>query len=221
MAGLPSPDLELPQPPEGPRAFDPSQSAGLFVEISEFEDLRIDPVRYAVDDAVDLAHFFIIEQGLIPAESAVLALAGKPEKADSERRLEALLGLGVQRESARQSDIFRWLLALGRTTGPDGLMLVTLASHGSTDQGSDFLWVPETVREHRLRAGVRVDDLFDDVACAKAERRLVLLDTCRNRFSDLTRGNDDGPMSESFPGHCEREGPGGAFRNHPRWQVLW
>ncbi|MDX1998564.1 MAG: formylglycine-generating enzyme family protein [Thermoanaerobaculia bacterium] len=195
---MPSPDLELPQPPEGPRAFDPSQSAGLFVGISEFEDLRIDPVRYAVDDAVDLAHFFIIEQGLIPAESAVLALAGKPEKVDSEKRLEALLGLGVQRESARQSDIFRWLLALGRTTGPDGLLLVTLASHGSTDQGSDFLWVPETVREHRLRAGVRVDDLFDDVARAKAERRLVLLDTCRNRFSDLTRGNDDEPMSESF-----------------------
>lgn len=195
---MPSPDLELPQHPGGPRAFDPSQSAGLFVGISEFEDLRIDPVRYAVDDAVDLAHFFIIEQGLIPAESAVLALAGKPEKAASEKRLEALLGLGVQRESARQSDIFRWLLALGRTTGPDGLMLVTLASHGSTDQGSDFLWVPETVREHRLRAGVRVDDLFDDVARAKAERRLVLLDTCRNRFSDLTRGSDDEPMSESF-----------------------
>ncbi|MDX1998302.1 MAG: caspase family protein, partial [Thermoanaerobaculia bacterium] len=180
------------------RPIDPAHSAGLFVGVSEFEDSRIREVPYAVDDAVDLAHLFVLELGLITPESSVLALSGEPKKPETAGRLAALLARGVKRSKARQSDVYRYLGELGRSTGERGLFVVTVASHGFTDQGGDFIVASESVAEHRLRSGVSVDEVFDDVAKAQAPRRLVLLDTCRDRFSQATRGAGDGPMSASF-----------------------
>src|SRR5689334_16616427 len=67
----------------GRGGFDPTASAGLFVGVSTFEDERILEIPYAVDDAVDLAHLFAIELGLVAPERAVLLLAGEAKKAAS------------------------------------------------------------------------------------------------------------------------------------------
>jgi len=68
--------------------FYPEESSGLFVGISTFEDEPFAPVRFAVDDAVDLAWVFSLELGLLDAGRCVLALAGEPQKEISQQRLE-------------------------------------------------------------------------------------------------------------------------------------
>lgn len=60
--------------------FYPEESSGLFVGISSFEDERFAPVRFAVDDAIDLAWVFVLELGLLDARRCVLALSGEPQK---------------------------------------------------------------------------------------------------------------------------------------------
>lgn len=77
--------------------FFPEESSGLFVGISEFEDDRFAPVRFAVDDAVDLAWVFSLQLGLVDPKRCVLALAGEPQKVVSRTRLESLLSAGAKR----------------------------------------------------------------------------------------------------------------------------
>lgn len=87
--------------------FDPSASAGVFVGVSQFEDSRIHEVPFAVDDAVDLAHLFALELGLVAPNRSVLALAGEPKKPGSVERLKRLLEQGARRTGARQHDFYR------------------------------------------------------------------------------------------------------------------
>jgi hypothetical protein len=46
--------------------FNPQDSAGIFVGVREFpKDDQIADVPYGVDDAIDLAHLFSLEMGLV------------------------------------------------------------------------------------------------------------------------------------------------------------
>lgn len=185
-------------------AFDPRASAGLFVGISNFEDERINAVPFAVDDAVDLAHLFTLELGLILPERIILLLAGDPRKPESMDRLAVLIGRGARRRSARMRDVYRYLGEMARSTEERGLFVLTAATHGVSDQGGDFLVATDSLKERTLRTGIAVDELFDDVSRAGAERRLVLLDACRERFSQGTRGEAESAMTQSFAGAIAR-----------------
>lgn len=179
-------------------SFNPMASAGLFVGISTFEDERIPEVPFAVDDAVDLASLFALELGLVSPNRTVLLLAGEPRKPESIKRLARLVECGARRRSARQRDIYQYLGEVTRVADERGIALVTVATHGVSDLGGDFLIATDSLRERTLRTGVAVDELFDEVARAGAGRRLVLLDACRERLSQGTRGGEDAAMSQSF-----------------------
>ncbi len=188
---------------EGLTAFDPKVSAGLFVGVSTFEDPRILGVPYAVDDAVDLAHLFALELGLVPPERAVLLLAGEPRKPASGQRLARLIEHGARRANARQHDIYRQLEELTQSTGDRGLFVLSVATHGVSDQGGDFLVATDSVKGRTLRSGIAVAEVLDEVARADADsgevgRRLVLLDACRERLTEGTRGESDSAMAQSF-----------------------
>jgi len=178
--------------------FDSASSSGLFVGISTFEDERIPEVPFAVDDAVDLAYLFVVELKLVLPESIVLLLAGEPRKPKSADRLKRLIELGARRQAARQREIYRFLSELTRTSSSQGIMLVTVATHGLSDLGGDFLVASDSLRDRTLRTGVAVTELFDEVSRSGAQRRLVLLDACRERLSQGTRGGDDSAMAPSF-----------------------
>jgi hypothetical protein len=183
---------------KGQGAFDPAASAGLFVGVSSFEDERIYAVPFAVDDAVDLAHLFSLELGLVLPERTVLLLAGEPRKPESIERLERLIERGARRRSARMPDVYRYLGELARGTEERGLFVLAVATHGVSDQGGDFLIATDSLRERTLRTGVAVAEVFDEVARAGAGRRLVLLDACRERLSQGTRSLEEPAMSQSF-----------------------
>ncbi len=178
--------------------FDVASSAGLFVGISKFEDDRIYPIPFAVDDAVDLAHLFAIRLGLVLPESVVLLLAGEPRKDASVKHLKELLKLGARRDRARMPDFYRYLGRLTRSTEAKGLFILAAATHGISDQGNDFLIAEDSLRDRALKTAVSVSDLFDEAAKARAERRVVLLDACRERLSNNTRGDDACGMEPTF-----------------------
>jgi hypothetical protein len=184
--------------PISEEAFDPVASAGLFVGVSSFEDERIAAVPFAVDDAVDLAHLLTLELGLILPERTVLLLAGEPQKPESIERLTELLGRGAHRRSARMPDVYRYLVEATRNTEGRGLFVLTMATHGVSDQGGDFLLATDSLRERTIRTGIVAAELFDEVSRSGAQRRLVLLDACRERLSQGTRGEVGAAMAPSF-----------------------
>ncbi len=70
--------------------------AGLFVGVNEFdEDPSLKRLDFAVDDAIAVAHLFVIELGLIKAERARLLLGGTAAGAKAKEQLEGLRKRGA------------------------------------------------------------------------------------------------------------------------------
>ena len=190
--------------PEDRLVLDPSGSAGLFIGVSTFEDGRIVPVPYAVDDAVDLAHRFVVTLGRIEPARTTLLASDEPKKQKSRDRLAELVALGVARRPARLGDVYDALEELSGRIGPRGLAVLSFATHGLSEEGGDFLLASDSRRRRQLEMGVKVPQVFDDLARAVEDsgsgRALVLLDACRNRFLRGRRDHEPegAPMSASF-----------------------
>jgi len=160
--------------PERRGAFDPSASVGLFVGVSRFEDAKIQPVPLAVDDAVDLAHLFCLELGLVAPERAFLLLSGEPQKVASGERLARLLACGARRAGARQVDVYDGFEELEKGLAAGGLAVLTVATHGVSDQGGDFLVAADSRKRRQLQTGVPVAHLLDELSRAVARPRFDL-----------------------------------------------
>ena len=163
--------------------FDAAESAGLFVGVRNFEDEHFAEVPYAVDDAVDLAHLFAVELSLVAPDRVTLALAGEPQKKSSQDRLQALLEAGAHQRPAGWADIYELLTESRKATGPRGVLVVTLATHGFNEDGHDYLVGADSRRRFIRRSGIVVAEVLDEIAQATAPRRLVLLDACRERLT--------------------------------------
>ena len=81
----------VPEETKTSEGFDPSESAGLFVGITNYDDSRLIPVPFAVDDAVDLAYLFSLRLRLIDPGNVALSLEGEPRKPVSSVNLQTLL----------------------------------------------------------------------------------------------------------------------------------
>ncbi len=181
--------------------FDPAQSAGLFIGIRQFEDSAFTEVPFAVDDAVDLAYLFAFELRLVLPSKIVLALAGKPQKPASVMRLEALREAHAVEKLATRAALVDQFRALRVASGSQGLLIVTVATHGFNEQGGDFLVAADSRKLQITSTGLAVNRLFFDVAQTPSARRIVLLDACREFLSRGTRGLPPDPsvaMSWSF-----------------------
>lgn len=187
----------------------------MFIGVSQFEDPRFAPVPFAVDDAVDLAFVFSVNLGLIRPEKCVLALAGEPHKPESTERLQHLLAAGAQQRPATFTDIYS-LLSCQHTVGQTrGLFVAVVATHCLSDQGNDFLIAADSLWERVAKTGVAVDELFSEVARAKALQRLVFLDAFRRRALSLRLSDAIGNAARQVVLASARLG-GLAYDDHER-----
>jgi hypothetical protein len=165
--------------------FDRAQSAALFVGISKFhEDRTLTDVRYAVDDAVDLAYAFTLGCGspLVRPARVVLALTGLPRKAESRRRLDQLKLAGATVETADQTDLQRLLRAQAALAGANGLFIVSFATHGFSRDGEHYLLSASSLFDD-IETTLPAAKLFD-IAGSSAARSLIFVDACRDRVHE-------------------------------------
>ncbi len=178
---------------EAPRSastrFDRRQSAALFVGVRHFTSDSVEDVPYAVDDAVDLAYVIALERrvGLVSPRRVVLMIAGKPVKPESRGRLRALQDAGADvRFRASAGDIRAALRDQAALAGHDGMLIVSMATHGFLHEGSDFvLGASSVVRDPATMLSIA--DMFDVIASSEAQRSLVFIDACRERMVSGTR----------------------------------
>jgi hypothetical protein len=181
--------LPGPEAPE-PRSFDPRQSAALFVGVRKFtHDENIVDVPYAADDAVDLAYMFALDRrvALVSATRVVIALSGRPQKEESKRRLEALQQAGAVVEKAGQSDILRLLQRQAALASSDGLLIVSIATHGYVRDGIPYILGSTSLFQYPETA-LPTPKLFDIASASGARRSLFFIDACRERLSGGARG---------------------------------
>ena len=176
-----------------PGAFDARQSAALFVGVREFpHDPALGEVRYAADDAINMAWLFSMDQrvSLVTPERAVLALAGAPQKSDSKRQLQQLIEAGTRIELADKANIESLLQRQADSVGSGGVFIVSFATHGFSHDGASYVLATSSVYE-RLETAIPTARILD--IAARAPRSLLFFDACRER-----RGSRAAPLPPPF-----------------------
>jgi hypothetical protein len=171
----------------------PLDSAALFVGIREFSfDETLSEVKYAVDDAIDLAYLLALERTphLVEAKRVVLALSGDPQKPQSQRNLEALKAAGATVRSASQSDVLKLLEQQAGAVGRNGVLIVAFATHGVNYEGTQYLLTASSMLQHR-ETSITETKVRDIVAQARVPRALILIDACRAALTSDTRNGPD------------------------------
>ena len=167
--------------------FDRNESAALFVGVQRFTHPGLRQVRYAVDDAVDLAYLFVFDSRiqLVRPDRVVLALSGEPEKPESKQWLQTLRQSGVAVRHADQTDIIALLRRQAALAGKNGILIVSLATHGFARDGVPYILGTSSTVQYPATT-VPVARILD-IAARSAGRSLIFVDACRERLSAATR----------------------------------
>jgi len=178
-----------------PLKFSREASTGLFVGVREFPHDETLTVPYAVDDAVDLAYRFALDQrvGLIPPRRVVLALSGTPQKEESKQRLRELQDAGTRIErNATAGDIFHLLREQAALAGDDGLFVLSIASHGFQQRGDAYI-LGSTSAFGSPETSLRTADILE--TAAQSRRSLIFIDACRDRIGQGSRSAAPDPAA--------------------------
>lgn len=169
-----------------PAAFDRAHSTALFVGVREFpNDGTLGEVRYAADDAINLAWVFAFDPrvSLVPPARVTLALAGEPQKKKSKEQLQQLRDAGAAIAPAGRDDIERLIQQQAARVGSGGIFIAGFATHGFSSEGASYLLASTSVYEQRETsiATAKIREVAET-----APRSLLFFDACRERQG--TRG---------------------------------
>jgi hypothetical protein len=180
------------------KSIDPKQSAALFVGIRDFPwDKTLATVPYAVDDAVDLAYELTMEQkpSLVDPKRVVLALSGKPQKSESQEKLKRLLAAGATPHNATTEDILDVLESQSRSVASNGILIVAFATHGLSDEGTQYLLTASSTLGHYHRTALTEAEIRETVSRNGVARSIIFIDACRERLTKDRRSGDVDPRS--------------------------
>lgn len=175
-----------------PAKFDRTQSAALFVGIRRFtRDETLTEVKYAVDDAIDLASILALDRrvSLVTPGRVVLALSGTPQKPESQQRLDQLVAAGATVAAASQADILTLVTRQAGLAGKDGLLILSISSHGFSHDGTPYVLAASSLFE-LPETSISTAKLLDIAARSDAGRSLIFLDACRERVTTGTQAVD-------------------------------
>ena len=175
--------------------------AAVFVGVNSFEDDSIRPLKFAVNDAIAQAQYFILELKLIAPANAQLLLAGQPTR-EFQDRLAALVQAGVVTNTASKSRILRAIFAARvKPKNAEDLVLVSFSSHGFEDPQSG---IPYVIPEDGLltslsETAVSLINIESELDKSIAQKRLLLIDACReNTRTDGKNIGANGQMTKRF-----------------------
>lgn len=197
MAAEPLDDLV-----RGTNAISAGGSAGLFVGVGAFDaGSNLGSLKYAPDDAVALAHLFTLELKLVPVDRARVAISGTPRSQRGNNQLAALKAAGVRFVGADKNALLGALRQIkAEASQEDGLIVVSVATHGFEDGGGQYLMPSNGLREEAATTGIPLNLVKQRLQEASARKRILLLDACREAVEGGTRGAETATagLQESF-----------------------
>ena len=174
--------LFTPSPPsEVPERFDPKQSAAIFMGARYFpNDPLLGEVRYAVDDAVNMAWLFALDTrvSLVAPDRVVLLLEGTPQKEKSKVQLRQLLDAGARIEHADKTTLESVLRRQAERVGGGGVLIASFATHGFSSDGASYIAASSSIHSD-LPTSIATAKILD--VTARAPRSLLFFDSCRER----------------------------------------
>ena len=146
----------------------PAARWAVLIGVDEYEDKTISDLRFSANDAHTLAAL-LVASGAWPADHIILLT---PDQEDPDLR-------------PTRANILRTLAWARSLQGADTLLLFFSGHGGSTgESGSSTNVLYPSDADFKLPAdtGISLDRVFDVLEQADAQRRVVIVDACRNRF---------------------------------------
>ena len=171
----------------GDLAFTPSPelSAGIFIGVEQFSyDFSLADVRFATNDAVDLAYSLSIERQLLEPKRVLLLLAGEPGPA-AQARLAALTSAGATRLEATQAYIYSLVKQQAESVREGGVLVVFIATHGFAEGPEHLLMAGDSILT--FRTGITAERLLQAMQLELGGQRLLLIDACREELEKPSR----------------------------------
>lgn len=167
-------------------------SAGLFVGVGRFdENSGLGNLRFTPDDAVALAHLFVVELDLLPPKNARLALGGEPRSKRGKELLAALSAKGVKVIGARRTELLDAIAEVSDLGASEaGLVLMSFSSHGFEEKGKAYVMPADGRRRFVESTGVSLQSVKETLRDSKAGKKLLFLDACRETLGSETRGEE-------------------------------
>ncbi len=177
-------------------------SSGLFIGVGTFDaGSNLGSLKYAPDDAIALAHLFALELQLVPPSRTRVALGGLPRSKKGETQLAALKAAGVLLVGADKNTLLTALRQIkADASQPDGLIVVSVATHGFEDGGGQYLMPSNGLREEPATTGIPLNLVKQRLQESATRKRILLLDACREAVEGGTRGSETATagLRESF-----------------------
>ena len=180
----------------------PAGNAGMFVGVCQFHnDPGLQSLIYATHDAIELAHLFVFELRLIPAENCHLLLAGDPASDAVSRHLEELKRAGAK---IAKPDRSRILLTMRQVktvaTSAENMLVCSFSSHGFDDRADPYVMPSDGFRDLLAQTAVPLKTIETMIQDSTAGHRLLLVDACQERISAKSvEGEGVGsPVSQAF-----------------------
>lgn len=169
---------------------DPDGSAGLFVGVGAFEDNSgLERLNFTPDDAVALAHLFTLELQLLPPAHTRVAISTNPASRTALQFLAELKAAGVAVVDARRNSLLDALDdTVKKASSPDGLVVVSFGSHGFEEKGTAYIMPSDGRRKYVGTTGLSVQSVKDTLREARANKRILVLDACRETLGTEVRG---------------------------------
>ncbi|MFO0819467.1 MAG: SUMF1/EgtB/PvdO family nonheme iron enzyme [Pirellulales bacterium] len=166
-------------------------NGGLFVGVNEFSaDPDVPPLRFAVNDAIEQCHLFVVELKLLPAHHCVLALSGVAVGEKVHQHLDDLKQRGVQMVGAEKSVLLRSFVRVRGFVRPmTGLLVVSFSSHGFTDKRVGYVMPSDGLRTFLEDTAIRLASVEEQMNASQAGHRLLLVDACQERLSVAARSS--------------------------------
>lgn len=181
----------------------PSGNAGLFVGVNRFDDAALNELSYAVHDAIELAHLFVIELKLVPPANCWILLSGEPAAGSAAQRVRAHLAelkrAGASVRDAERTDLLRaFLKARDVAKEESNLLVCSLSSHGFEDRGQPYVMPSDGIRDLLADTAVSLQTIETNMQRSRAGHRLLLVDACQERISAKAVGVAGKPVTPVF-----------------------
>lgn len=187
--------------------FEPELVKGnvaLIVGVGEFDEgSHLPTLRYTVNDAVEVAHFFVRETGLIPAGRCVLALSGEPTSEALRAKLVALRsgpeGFHVRETEPTKASLLKALdEATGLASSEGDVILVYLSGHGFEAEGRPYVMARDSRSRFVTDTGLSLQTVRRELDHCRAGKKILIVDTCREAIASEHRGTEFARMGGSF-----------------------
>lgn len=175
-------------------------SAGLFIGVNEFsEDKGLAELDFAVNDAIELAYMFVCELNLIPASNCILSISGAPTTVAAKKQLAILRRKMVEVTDASKPKVLASLKTVCRqSSGKQDMAVVSFSTHGFEDKYGVYIMPADGMRSFLADTAIYSGTVKESLVNCKAGKKLLILDTCRERVGKNKSSGMGLSMSLSF-----------------------